>query len=322
MQTVEPTRHLVMAMGAFDGVHLGHQALIRQVIEIAERDNLTPGIVTFEPHPQLILHPECTSFKLITIAQEKELLLHRMGIQKVAVIPFTSALSQMNAEAFLSEYLDHQLQIHTLVVGFDHHFGHDKELTFDDYHAMASRYGIRCVRGDAYSLSDQASSEPVSSTAIRRWIDTGAITEAERQLGHPYTILGCVQGGLQLGRTLGYPTANITIPSPYKALPPAGVYMARTTIDPQDSLRGDIEQRDIPSMLYIGTRPTLELSRPELTIEVFLMGGANYQLYGQELQIALCNRLRQELHFENLEALRKQITRDEEAVRRYFHLSD
>ena len=98
--------------------------------------------------------------------------------------------------------------------------------------------------------------------------------------------------------------------------------MARTTIDPQDSLRGDIEQRDIPSMLYIGTRPTLELSRPELTIEVFLMGGANYQLYGQELQIALCNRLRQELHFENLEALRKQITRDEEAVRRYFHLSD
>ncbi|MDD6928506.1 MAG: adenylyltransferase/cytidyltransferase family protein, partial [Bacteroidales bacterium] len=120
-------RHLVVAMGAFDGVHLGHQALIHQVLTIAERDHLTSGVVTFEPHPQLVLHPE-RPFRLITLEREKELLLHQMGIEQVAVIPFTAALSQMSAEEFLRTYLDEQLHIHTLVVGFDHHFGHDKGL--------------------------------------------------------------------------------------------------------------------------------------------------------------------------------------------------
>ncbi len=317
MQRAESMRHLVVAMGAFDGVHLGHQALIHQVLTIAERDHLTSGVVTFEPHPQLVLHPE-HPFRLITLEREKELLLHQMGIERVAVIPFTAALSQMSAEEFLRTYLDEQLHIHTLVVGFDHHFGHDKGLAFEDYQAIAHRYGIRCIRGEAYALGDSTSQDPISSTAIRRWIDTGAVTEAERQLGHPYTILGKVKTGLQIGRKLGYPTANIEVPSPHKALPPAGVYMARTTIDPF----GASQQRDIPSMLYIGTRPTLELAEEETMIEVFLMDGEEYQLYGQELQISLCDRLRQELHFESLDALRKQITRDEEAVRRYFHLSD
>lgn len=313
MQRAELTRQLVVAMGAFDGVHLGHQALIRQVLAIAERDRLTPGVVTFDPHPRLVLQPD-SPFRLITTEREKELLLYQLGIEHVAVIPFTHALSQMSAEAFLREYLDRQLHIHTLLVGFDHHFGHDQGLTFDDYKAIAHCYGIRCIRGEAYSIGD---SEPISSTAIRRWIDTGAVTEAERQLGHPYTILGEVKTGLQLGRKLGYPTANLEIPSRHKALPPAGVYMARTTIDPF----GLAQQREIPSMLYIGTRPTLELAEPEISIEVFLMGGEEYQLYGRELQIVLCDRLRQELHFESLEALRKQISRDEAAVRRYFHLA-
>lgn len=303
-----PQRRLVVAMGAFDGVHLGHQALIRDVQSVAQQGGLLSGVVTFEPHPQLALHPE-RGLRLISDSREQEILLERTGLDYTIVLPFSREFAMLSSEQFLDRVLSRQLGIHTLVVGFDHHFGHDKDRTYTDYEATAARYGIRCLPSQPYALPG---GQPISSTAIRRHIAMGEIVEANRLLGYRYLIVGRVQSGLQVGRKLGYPTANIVIADPHKALPTAGVYMALTSITGGES--------QVPSMFYIGTRPTLQLSQERLSVEIFLMGGGDYDLYGQELQVELCDRQRGEMKFDSLEALSHQISLDERAVRSYFSL--
>lgn len=287
--------HAVVTSGTFDGVHLGHQKILSRLREIAQKENGETVVLTFWPHPRLVLHPEDTSLKLLNTFEEKAGLLKAQGIEHLLRIPFTKEFSQLTSEEFIFKILVQTIGTKKLVIGYDHHFGKNREGSFEQLKLDGPKYGFQVEEIPRQDVDHVG----VSSTRIRKALEEGDIETANHFLGHSYSITGRVVIGDRLGRELGYPTANIEIENKNKLVPADGIY-AVTVLHGQKVYKG---------MLYIGIRPTINGSKRNIEVNIF---DFNSDVYGESLTVSFHHRIRGDEKFNDLEELKQQLHRDKE----------
>ena len=292
--TQQPT---VLTIGTFDGVHLGHQKIIERVVTTARQEGLLATIFTFFPHPRMVVQHD-KSLKLIHTLEEKKQLLQQLGVDLLVVQPFNEAFAQLTAEEFVSTILVQHLNVKKVIIGYDHRFGRNRTANINDMRLFGEKYGF-AVEEISVQEVDEVS---VSSTKIREALNKGDVTTAEHYLGTPYSLTGRVVHGLKLGRTLGYPTANLQVESPYKLIPKIGVYAVYSIIG----------GKKVYGMLSIGKNPTIE-GKGE-SIEVYFFD-FHADLYGQEIRLYFIDFIRDEVKFDSLEALKEQLKKDEISCR-------
>jgi riboflavin kinase/FMN adenylyltransferase len=287
----------VLTIGSFDGVHSGHRRILEQVHNIALQTGGESVVITFDPHPRTVIGELSNGFHLLTTTQEKIDLLLQTGINHVVVVPFTPKFAELSAKAYVEDFLIAKFNPHTIVIGYDHKFGNDRQgdLTFLAQYAEQGIFQIKEI--PAQEIDDIT----VSSSKIRKALQQTNVEAANRLLSHPFTLTGEVVYGNQIGRRIGFPTANIKITDPYKLIPPIGIYAAYSIVKGQS-------QR-IPSMLYIGERPTIE-GASELRIEVNLLH-FDGDLYEQQLQVEVIGYIRGDKKLDGLDALKSQIASDQ-----------
>lgn len=301
----------VATIGFFDGVHQGHRALIAQVCRIASAKSLQSALVTFPIHPRKVMQ---TSFcpELLTTPNEKIKLLETTGVDHCFMLDFTPELSQLTAQAFMTEVLKKRYNVRCLVIGYDHRFGHNRTEGFDDYVGYGKEMGIEVVRAEALpfqempletaqtDLTDRPTNSlvHVSSSLIRHLLQEGKVERASMGLGYAYFINGQVVSGYQMGRKIGFPTANIAVDHSDKILPANGVYAVYV----------DLDGKRYKGMLNIGVRPTLN-NGPERSIEVHILH-FNETIYDHTIRIEFVKRLREEQKFNSIEQLIAQLHRD------------
>jgi riboflavin kinase/FMN adenylyltransferase len=289
----------VLALGNFDGLHRGHMKIIDRVRQRAGERGGTPAAMTFDPHPPRVLRPDKAPPLLMTKAQKIEAL-GRSGMQGVAVVRFTEALSQWDPETFVRTVLVEWLHVVEVWVGANFLFGHDRAGNFSVLRSLGARHGFRAEKIDPVRYKDFV----VSSTRVRRLLAEGRVDEAGALLGHHYFIDGRVARGAGRGRELGFPTANLETAN--ELLPPAGVYATTATID------GVVQ----PSVTNVGLRPTFgDVDR--ITVETHVLGDTS-DLYDRTLRLSFVQRLRDERAFADVDALRAQIDADCRSARRLF----
>ena len=279
-----------VTIGFFDGVHRGHRFLLQQLEKAAAAKNLSPVAVTFDCHPRTVVQKDFTPM-LLTTQEEKLALLSEAFGGRVVVLPFTKELSSLTAKDFMQIVLRERLNAKLLLMGYNHHFGHGGG-TQEEYAAWGKEIGIKV------SIADALEGEKVSSSRIRTFVCEGNIEEANAMLGYPYFVTGRITEGKQIGRKIGFPTANL-IPPEQKLLPACGVY-AVWVVMPDGTRRG--------GMLCIGHRPTIEANGP-VSVEVHIFD-FNGNLYGKQLRLELIGKLREEQFFNSLGALQQQLTQD------------
>ena len=290
-----PPRYSVVTSGTFDGVHLGHQKILGRLKELAERKQGETVLLTYWPHPRLILQPEDNSLRLLTTLTEKVKLLEELGVDHLIILPFTKELSQMSSEEFIREILVDKIQTKTLVIGYDHKFGKNREGSFEYLKSHSHLFGFDMEEISRQDVDDLA----VSSTKIRTALAQGDISTASKYLGRPYFLSGQVVKGQQIGRSIGFPTANIHVVDNYKLLPRDGAY----------AVYAEVGANRCKAILNIGDRPTVDGKKK--TIEAHLID-FDGDVYGQELSIHFQEFLREEERFENLDALKNQLVIDRE----------
>ncbi len=286
-------------MGMFDGVHRGHLALLKGLKALAGECNGESVVLTFWPHPRLVLGHDADKLQILTTLEEKTRRISEAGIDHIVIVPFTKELSALSAEDFLREYLIGKMGLFHLVVGFNHRFGH-KGTSYDELEQLSVKYGFKLTQYQRILVDGV---KP-SSTAIRNLISAGDVWEASRLLGHLYSIKGRVIGGKKLGRKMGYPTANIQIVNPVKLIPRDGVYACRVR------LLG----RWFGGMLNIGHRPTVEAVGSSRSLEVHILD-FNRDVYSEVILVEFITRTREETQFPDFEALKQQLKRDEVEIR-------
>ncbi|MCX6258026.1 MAG: bifunctional riboflavin kinase/FAD synthetase [Bacteroidia bacterium] len=286
----------VITIGMFDGVHRGHQQIISRLIEIAGQLKGESVIMSFEPHPRLFFDPSAPDFKLLTTTSEKISILEKTGIDHFILCPFNAELSQMSSFEFIRDVLVGRMKIKSLVAGYNHHFGRNREGTFEDIIGFAQQFGFGVEKIGPFSFG----SITISSSLIRSILEKGDIIQANNYLGQQYRINGNVVEGNKIGRTIGYPTANIHLEDSHKLIPCCGVYAV-------DVLSVN---RMYKGVLNIGHRPTIE-NTGKLYIEVHIFDFSQ-DIYGQEITVFLKAKIRDEKKFGNLTELKEQITRDSE----------
>ncbi|MFA5574586.1 MAG: bifunctional riboflavin kinase/FAD synthetase [Brumimicrobium sp.] len=296
---VEEIPFPVLTIGTFDGVHLGHQKIIKQLNDVAEKHGGESVLFTFYPHPRLVLFPESHGLKLIQTQEEKVAKLRRFGLKNIIAYPFTKEFSRIPPVEFVRDYLVNKLKVKTLVIGYDHHFGRNREGDINILKDLAPIYDFEVIEIGAKEVDEVN----ISSTKIREALKMGDIELANIYLGEPFEINGKVIHGQKLGTELGFPTANIDIESDIKIIPKNGVYAAKVDLP-------DGEQRF--ALLSIGNRPTINDSG-ELSIEVYLI---NFEgnLYGKYLRIRLLKYIRGDMKFDNTDDLINEMKKDEQTL--------
>lgn len=284
----------VVTTGTFDGVHLGHQAILKRLIENARRNQGTSVVITFHPHPRMVLMQDNTGVELINTLEERIENLRAAGVDALLVIPFTREFASWSSQKFISDLLVKTIGTKSLVIGYDHHFGKNREGSFEHLKLSGPLYGFDVEEIPARDIDELA----VSSTQIRKALYRGDVQTAAQFLGYPYLMEGCVINGNQLGRTIGFPTANLQLNDPNKLIPANGVYAVMVNYN----------NRVIGGMMNIGTRPTVS-SNGQRTIEVHLFD-FDEDLYNKCIQMRLISRIRDEVRFESLEALKTQLYQD------------
>lgn len=287
----------VATIGFFDGVHKGHQFLIKQVVEEAQRRNASSLVVTFVNHPRMIVS-KSADCKLLTTSEEKFQLLRQQGIDEVDCTEFTEETSRMSAREFMQTRLKEQLGIDVLVIGYDHRFGHNREDGFEDYVRYGKEIGIEVIQATAFAEQ----SVPVSSSSIRDALNKGDVVEANNLLGYRFFVEGKVVNGHHVGRRIGYPTANIDV-SDTKLLPRNGVYYVEV----------EVEGQHYPGMLNIGNCPTFGCRNKSVEVNLLDFEG---DLYNKEVTLRFVEHLRDEQKFEDEEMLKRQIAHDESEIRK------
>ena len=293
--TQQPT---VLTIGTFDGVHLGHQKIVDRVVTTARQEGLLATVFTFFPHPRMVVQHD-KGLKLIHTLEEKKQLLQQLGVDLLVVQPFNEAFAQLTAEEFVSTILVEHLNVKKVIIGYDHRFGRNRTANIDDMRLFGKKYGF-AVEEISVQEVDEVS---VSSTKIREALNKGDVTTAEHYLGTPYSLTGRVVHGLKLGRTLGYPTANIQVTEEYKLIPKDGVYAVYSYID----------GRKVYGMMSIGKNPTIEGKGASIEVYFFDFNG---DLYDQKLTIEFVQYLREEQKFATIDLLKKQLQDDETAARK------
>jgi riboflavin kinase/FMN adenylyltransferase len=297
-----PGHGLVVTIGTFDGVHLGHAKLISRIREVALTSGGQTLILTFFPHPRMVLYPDEHGIELLNTMREKEALLREAGIDHLVIHPFDHAFSQMDSADFIREIIHKKLNTKTLVIGYDHHFGRARKGSIDDLNRLGPELGFQVDRIEEEDVHDMA----VSSTRIRNALKMGQVEQASQLLGRAYSLTGKVVAGDKLGRTIGFPTANIHIPESYKLIPGQGVYVVKYELEGQSGF----------GMLNIGTRPTVQ-ANGKLVIEAHLLD-FDREIYGAELTLHLLTWIRPGGKFRNLEALKGQLVKDRDFTRAYL----
>ena len=289
----------VITVGTFDGMHLGHQALVARLVDRAAESGLRSVLVTFDPHPLEVVNPAAAP-QLLTMPDERTEILAATGLEYVAIVPFTQTLQGYQPDAFVDVVLRGGLRMRELLIGYDHGFGRRREGDVEVLQRLGADRGFRVEVVGPVSLGD---GRPVSSTAARRAVAGGDLAGAERALGRPYSVSGRVGRGDQRGRSLGYPTLNLGVPSPRKLLPPAGVYAVRVQT-PRGMYGG---------MMNLGARPTFGDAATTLEVHLFDASG---DWYDARVRVDFVARIRDTMRFPGPDALRDQLRRDEETARR------
>ncbi len=292
----------VATIGFFDGVHRGHQYLIRQVVDEAKRRGGIPVVVTFSNHPRSVLRSE-TEILLLSTSREKDRLLRHYGIQEVRMLEFTESLARLSARDFMRQTLRGEMGADVLVIGYDHRFGCDRLEGFDDYVRYGKEIGMEVVRAQVYEQNHIT----VSSSLIRSELLQGMVTDVEAQLGYEYSIGGMVTDGFQIGRKIGYPTANIRVDD-HKLIPCDGVYAVRVNVD--GVLHG--------GMLNIGCRPTFDNGRRSVEVNLFDFNG---DIYNERIRAYFVAFMRHERKFGTVDELIKQLSRDERQAKNMLSAS-
>lgn len=290
----------VLTTGTFDGVHAGHRAIIARLKQIADREGGETVLLTFHPHPRMVLFPDDKQLRLLQSIEEKKEKLAEAGIDHLILLPFTHEFSRMTSLEYVRDLLVEGIGIHTAVVGYDHRFGRNREGDFTALEEFGEVFGFHVEEISAQLIENVS----ISSTKIRNALTIGDVSTANSFLGYNYSLKGCVIKGDGLGRTLGFPTANIDIADKHKLIPANGVY----TVEVQ------LGNATFQGMMNIGFRPTVTSSN-EQRIEVHLLN-FNADLYDQELNVGILNRLRDEMKFNNIDELKAQLLIDRELVLR------
>lgn len=290
----EKTPHYAATIGFFDGVHRGHQSVIEQLCTLARERQLQTMVITFEHHPRQVLHAEWQP-QLLSSLDEKAALLAATGIDKLVVLRFNEAMAQLSARQFMEQVLKHDLHVELLLTGYDNHFGHDRTTSFNDYADYGRALGIEVVCGQPLDVEGQRA----SSSLVRRLLAEGQVAQAATCLGRPYTLTGQVVHGEQIGRQLGFPTANLQPDDASRLVPANGVYAVLVKVEGQQH----------PGIMNIGTRPTFGGHTQTLEINILHFIG---NLYHQKITVSFIERLRDEQHFPSPEALAEQMRRDAE----------
>ena len=288
-----------MTIGSFDGVHAGHRRILEQVRELALSGGCESIVLTFEPHPRTVLRPDDDSFKLITLSGEKIALLEQCAVDNVVLAPFTADFARLSARAYVEDFLIRHFHPQYIVIGYDHHFGANREGNIDFLRRYEQAGHFTLLEIPAQQIDEIA----VSSSKIRKALDAADIQQANRLLGYPFFFTGRVIAGNRIGRTIGFPTANVGVGNKYKLIPPSGIYAARV------ELPGAVPYK---AMLYIGRRPTIEGTSGE-TIEVNLLDFEG-DLYDKEIRVEVLDYIRADKKLEGLEALKAQIEADREEI--------
>jgi riboflavin kinase/FMN adenylyltransferase len=289
----------VVTIGIFDGVHRGHIEILNRIKKLAISYNGESVVVTLWPHPRFVLQPENNELRLLASLDEKIELIDKQGINNLIILPFDIRLANITYDRFVSDYIVGRIRARHVVVGFNHHFGKDRKGTFENLQKSAREHGIQAERLDPVVINDIR----VSSSGIRHMIEEGRIGAANEALGYPYFLNGTVVEGNKLGKTLGYPTANIGLSEPLKMLPRNGVYAVLVRV------KGKTYQ----GMLNIGIRPTITLPKHDRTIEVNLFDFQE-DIYHEPIKVAFLEWIRCEKKFDSLQDLKEQIAVDKSEV--------
>ena len=289
-------KNSILTIGTFDGVHLGHQKILKKLNEIKQKTGLNSVILTFDPHPRKVLFPDQKDLKLITTTDEKLGLLEHHGVDVSVVYPFSRAFSQMDAQSYISDILVKSLKVKHLIIGYDHKFGNNRDGDINTLRAFAKEYNYEV---EEISVQD-IDNINVSSSKIRHALEKGDVELANKYLGYEFFLTGSVVKGKQLGRTLGYPTANLNVEDSDKMIPAIGIYFVKVIVD------GEV----FYGMLSIGKNPTTDtdgLVKIEVNIFEF-----DRDIYDTNISISFIKHLRHEQKFTDLEALKDQLKRDKE----------
>ncbi len=294
-------KNSVITIGTFDGVHKGHQKLIERINALAKDKQGESIILTFHPHPRIVINPQDKSLRLLNTIEEKVSLLEKHGVDNLVIVPFSRDFSEQAAEDYIENFLVKNFHPKNIVIGYDHKFGKDRSGGYHLLENMKDRFGYAMEEISKETLDDIG----ISSTKIRTSLQSGEIKMANELLGHNYTLTGTVVRGLQNGRKLGYPTANLKVSDEYKLVPATGVYVVRVTdaAAPFEIHKG---------MLSIGYNPTFE--GREQTIEVNILD-FDRDIYGNTLTLEFIDRIRSEKKFDSIDTLIAEIKNDERVTR-------
>lgn len=290
----------IVTIGTFDGVHIGHQEIIEKIIEDAKKSDCESLILTFFPHPRMVLAHE-SGVKLLNTINEKIELLQKIELSDLIIHPFDETFSQLSAEEFVAKILVEKLKIKKIILGHDHRFGKNRSASIDDLIIFGKKYNFEVEQISAQKIDQVA----ISSTKIRTALLEGNITLANQYLGYQYFFSGKVVKGKQLGRTIGFPTANIQIDEEYKLIPKNGVYIVKSIISDKTYF----------GMMNIGTRPTVD--GKNLTIEVYFFDFEK-DIYDTSITVSILDRIRDEKKFDSFDDLKKQIEKDKETSISYI----
>jgi riboflavin kinase/FMN adenylyltransferase len=306
LEAITPDERAVVTVGTFDGVHRGHQAILRYLTERARQRQGVSTVVSFDPHPREVVHGE--SVPLLSTIRERAALLEQYGLERFVVIPFTKTFAQLSPQAYVDEILLQRVGLKEIVIGYDHRFGKNREGDRELLERMGSAHGFSV---DVIP-PQEVDHDVVSSSKIRALLaDEGDVHRAAEMLGRPYALHGTVQEGEKRGRKLGYPTANIGVSDPDKLIPRIGVYATRVQVGDTAPVYG--------GMMNIGRRPTFD--EMEVTVEVHLLGFEG-SIYGEMLHVEFLQRLRDEQKFDSVDALVAQLSRDEKHCRSVLNATE
>ena len=288
----------VLTIGTYDGVHLGHQVIIQRINELAKETGGESVLLTFDPHPRIVLFPD-KNLKLISTIDEKIRLFESFGLDNLIITPFSKEFASTEAKDYVRDILVKYIKPSVIVIGYDHKFGKGRQGDIHLLRELSTQYNYKIEEISAQTIDEIS----VSSTKVRKALMDADIQEANKLLAHPFTIEGEVVKGDQLGRTLGFPTANLEISNNHKLIPPVGVYAVWVTID-NERFKG---------ALSIGHRPTIE-DHGNLRIEVYILDFSR-DIYGQEIRLIFQDYIRQDQKFDSIELMTEQISKDVEKVR-------
>jgi riboflavin kinase/FMN adenylyltransferase len=294
LASYKKTNPSVITIGTFDGVHLGHKVILTQLVNAAKNDNLASILLTFFPHPRMVLQKK-SSLRLINTIKERSEIIEQTGVSNLIIHPFTKEFSRLTALEFVRDILVNQLHIKKIIIGYDHQFGRNRTATIKDLIEFGKTYDFEVVEITAQQLQNVA----ISSTKIRKALEEGDVQTANQYLGHPFMLSGKIVKGRGIGKTLAFPTANLKIKEDYKLIPKNGVYLVTSIIS----------EKNVFGLTNIGTNPTV---------------GGIYKndLYDKDIQLNFIKNIREEKIFASKEALKIAIKEDEIFARNYLNVNE